>query len=536
MAATIKIKNSSTASAVPTSSDLVQGELAVNVTDKRIFTENASGTVVELGTNPSILTLPDGSASAPTLTNDGDTNTGIFFPAADTVGITTGGTERMRLDASGNLGVGASTSNGRLTLKNPSAGSEQVLLAIQAASSTSAIGRITYDQTVDTLRFTNMSSYSGATTRFGNNGLDQVTLDLSGNMGLGVTPSAWGTYKAFQLNSAGYSMMGGTSGAIFGALGVNYYFDGTNYKYINASYATQYNQSAGAHTWSTAGIGSAGANITFTQAMTLDASGNLGVGTTSPVGRLHTAVADGATNALYAERTGASPVQFTVNFANQLSNLVSSSAMTFSANGSERARIDSSGNLLVGTTSGTGNGERVFISASNGSFATRIYNYLGTTPSGFLMYYPNVAPNGTGSPFFTGADNSVTRAEFRSNGGLANYSANNVNLSDRREKTNFAPAKSYLDVICAIPVQTYNYIDQNLEEDDGLTLGVVAQDVQAVAPELVAESDWSSEKDGSKMRLSIYQTDMQYALMKSIQELKAIVDAQAARITALEQA
>lgn len=51
MASTIKIKNSSTAGAIPTSSDLVQGELAVNVTDKTIFTENASGTVVELGKN-----------------------------------------------------------------------------------------------------------------------------------------------------------------------------------------------------------------------------------------------------------------------------------------------------------------------------------------------------------------------------------------------------------------------------------------------------------------------------------------------------
>ena len=49
-------KNSSTTSAEPTTSDLVQGELAVNVTDKRIFTENASTQIVELGTNPSTLT------------------------------------------------------------------------------------------------------------------------------------------------------------------------------------------------------------------------------------------------------------------------------------------------------------------------------------------------------------------------------------------------------------------------------------------------------------------------------------------------
>jgi len=118
----------------------------------------------------------------------------------------------------------------------------------------------------------------------------------------------------------------------------------------------------------------------------------------------------------------------------------------------------------------------------------------------------------------------TVRARLFSNGGLANYQGNDANLSDRREKTNFAPAKNYLDVICSIPVQTFNYIDQNHEEDGGLTLGVVAQDVQAVAPELIMESNWGTEEN-PKMRLSIYQTDLQYALMKSIQELKAEFDA-----------
>ena len=116
---------------------------------------------------------------------------------------------------------------------------------------------------------------------------------------------------------------------------------------------------------------------------------------------------------------------------------------------------------------------------------------------------------------------------------MSNYSANNTNLSDRREKTNFAPSKSYLDVICAIPVQTFNYIDQNMEEDGGLNLGVVAQDVQAVAPELVMESNWGTI-EAPKMRLSIYQTDLQYALMKCIQEQQALIQSLTDRITALE--
>ena len=59
MANTIITKNSSTASSVPTAVDLAVGELAVNVTDKRLFSKNAGGTVVEVGTNPSQLNFVD---------------------------------------------------------------------------------------------------------------------------------------------------------------------------------------------------------------------------------------------------------------------------------------------------------------------------------------------------------------------------------------------------------------------------------------------------------------------------------------------
>ena len=73
MATKIVTKNSSTASAVPTASDLVQGELAVNVADKRLFTEDNAGAIVELGTNPTSLTVTGnvgiGTSSPRTLIN-----------------------------------------------------------------------------------------------------------------------------------------------------------------------------------------------------------------------------------------------------------------------------------------------------------------------------------------------------------------------------------------------------------------------------------------------------------------------------------
>jgi hypothetical protein len=48
----------------------------------------------------------DGSAAAPSITNDGDTNTGIFFPAADTIAFSEGGAESMRINSVGNVGIG----------------------------------------------------------------------------------------------------------------------------------------------------------------------------------------------------------------------------------------------------------------------------------------------------------------------------------------------------------------------------------------------------------------------------------------------
>jgi hypothetical protein len=198
----------------------------------------------------------------------------------------------------------------------------------------------------------------------------------------------------------------------------------------------------------------------------------------------------------------------------------------------EAMTLTAAGNLLVGTTSTSDS--HVLSTPLASKWALTAINSNASTPNGVLVYYAGASPNSTGREFFYATDATVLRMSVRSNGGIANYSANNVNLSDRREKTNFAPATSYLDKICAIPVQTFNYIDQNLQEDGGLTLGVVAQDVQAVAPELVMESNWANRDAEPKMRLSIYQTDLQYALMKCIQEQQALITTLTERITALE--
>ena len=90
MATKIVTKNSSTASAAPTASDLVQGELAVNVTDKRLYTENASGAIVELGTSPSTIDINAGTIDG-TVIGAASASTGAFTTLSASGEITANG-------------------------------------------------------------------------------------------------------------------------------------------------------------------------------------------------------------------------------------------------------------------------------------------------------------------------------------------------------------------------------------------------------------------------------------------------------------
>jgi hypothetical protein len=76
-----------------------------------------SGTLV-VNSGAQTIEFADGSASAPSITNSGDTNTGMFFPAADTIAFSEGGVEAMRLDSSGNIGIGVSNPGNKLSLPN----------------------------------------------------------------------------------------------------------------------------------------------------------------------------------------------------------------------------------------------------------------------------------------------------------------------------------------------------------------------------------------------------------------------------------
>jgi hypothetical protein len=295
----------------------------------------------------------------------------LEFTPSTAAGGSTFSTPAMLIDSSGNVGIGTSSPTRKLdvngdinvasggvvawggTLANYiTANTSSNLMAFNVNSAERM--RISSDGTfrvkgAGTAGSTDAVQFSGSAPA------SAMALDSSGNLGLGVTPSAWGsTYKAFQVGLS--SSLVGISNDTQTHLTTNARFDGTNWIYIGTSPASRYMQDNNVHKWFNAASGSSGTNVTFTQAMTLDASGNLGIGRTDPSNYAKLAVSgtispvspDGATQGIFsAANTGQ------INIGGY--NGSGTNYITFTAGGgTERARIDSSGNLLVGTTSAYG--------------------------------------------------------------------------------------------------------------------------------------------------------------------------------------
>jgi len=133
------------------------------------------------------------------------------------------------------------------------------------------------DGSPETFTFVNTTGSGIFDWKNGASATQRMRLDGSGNLGLGVTPSAWGTnWKAFDINTVGN--IAATTGVT--RIYHNAYNDNSSNIYKTSASASMYSQD-GSHAWFIAPSGTAGNAISFTQAMTLDASGNLGVGATS---------------------------------------------------------------------------------------------------------------------------------------------------------------------------------------------------------------------------------------------------------------
>jgi len=575
----------------------------------------AAGTFTTL-TASSIATFAAGTAAAPSITTTGDTNTGLFFPAADTIAFTEGGTESFRVNSSGQVGIGTASpairlqvsdvdqATARIGINNANGQNYQFVAGNPGASNT---GFAIFDATASAtrlyldssgnvgigtsspteklhvagaLRVTGAQTTAGTgvyldqtsgtggvsvygpdnstqgtfriytATANGGTGSTKLTLDTSGNLGLGVTPSVWGGgFKAIQM----------TAGASFGShptvplayVNANTFFDGSVNKYISSAFASRFisDGNAGGFGWQVAASGTAGNTISFTQAMTLDASGNLGLGATTTVGGRLVITQSNATQPAIYLPTDESTIQGpgTDTQIKMGGNLIlqSSSQTTISAKNAsglivfqtgstptERARITSGGDLLVGTTAARA-GE--LVSITKNMTTNWLLETVNTATSGNifgnLVLFTGQSPNNATSKFMAGSDNTTERFALRSNGGLANYQANDANLSDERVKTDIKPLGSYWDKFKAIEIVAFKYKDQTHDDDN---IGVIAQQVESVAPEFVDADGWGETPEDGLPLKTVYTTDMYHAAIKALQEAMTRIEQLEAKFAALE--
>jgi hypothetical protein len=210
----ISLYYSTTAAAVPTAGNLVAGELAINTQDGKLFYKDAAGVVQTIAskdtnsgtfTNISVsgvATFGAGTVSLPSITTTGDTNTGIFFPAADTIAFTEGGAESMRIDSSGQVGIGTSPAvrldvrESGSTVPTVTAGTVARFYSTGASGFEAHIGIVSGNGGVSGIDFGDTDSATSGRIRyehtnnsmqFMTNTTEKMRIDSSGNVGIGIS-------------------------------------------------------------------------------------------------------------------------------------------------------------------------------------------------------------------------------------------------------------------------------------------------------------------------------------------------------------
>jgi hypothetical protein len=253
-----------------------------------------------------------------------------------------------------------------------------------------------------------------------------------------------------------------------------------------------------------------------TERMRIDSSGNVGIGTSSPLGplQIYTASGDCAIrlrNSVTGNLSG-DGADITMSTGNDLyiTNR-ENGTMRFEVNGSERMRIDSSGNLLVGLTSSTATpAQGIVLSMGSGSAGVYIGHANGTSSGN---YYQAYSYNGS-------AIGSITQ------NGTTNVAYNTS--SDYRLKENIQPMQNALATVAQLKPVTYKW---KTDGSDGQ--GFIAHELQAVVPDCVTGDKDGLDDDGNPKYQGVDTSFLVATLTAALQETKALIDTQAETINAL---
>ena len=408
------------------------------------------------------------------------TNVSLFNRSNNALTFGTNNTERMRLTAAGALQL--------LDVNSPN----DINTAIYSNS--------------DVLEFEAFGT-NGAIAFSTGSGVDErMRIDTSGNVGIGMTPSAWhANWTALQLGATGFVGQYQAGATDITALGSNVFSDGA-YKYIETDEAVIYKQQDGEHIFDVAASGSANAAISWTTALTIKNSGNVGIGTSSPalssgwntVLHVKSAALGAELRLADSDSGGTGDVGLAVGQYGNNSYIINKDGGTINfwagANGgTERMRIRSDGGVGVNTSALTNSGTRLAVWAESGSVS------METRCKANVSYFP-LANYSSGGSYIGGINATTTATSLATS-------------SDQRLKENIADADDAGSKVDAIQVRQFDWIANNSHQD----YGMVAQELRKVIPDVIHESP-----DADKM-LSVDYAGLVPMLVKEIQSLRARV-------------
>jgi len=504
MATKIVTKNSSTASAVPTASDLVQGELAVNVADKKLFTEDNSGAIIELADGVKLAGI-EASADVTDTTNvtaagalmDSELtseasvkalNQGVATTDSPAFAGLTVDTTTLAVDSTNNrVGIGTSSPSRTLHLK------EAVPAIRLEDTDVSGVYHeiISEANTGYCIRVDEGNVASGSYFRVDIDNSEKMRIDSSGNVGIGTSSPQ----QLLTIGSHSTVTTAGNLGVRTDSSGhaITILEDGSAGAGTDESWQLGVNSSGDLGFFDSQGTT---AKVTF-----LDNSGNVGIGTSSPSSKLSI---HGSAGDAYLSQTNTSNSQrleignaysLITGGSGSVSAIASDNTLAFATSDTERMRIDSSGNVLVGSTSSNAIGiPSVEVGGSNGNGLITVRR--NTTSLASQILFKN--PNG-----YVG--------QIQTSGLSTSY----VTSSDQRLKENIADADDAGSKIDAIQVRQYDWKADGSHQD----YGMIAQELLEVAPEAVSVPEDSEEMMG------VDYSKLVPMLVKEIQSLRARVNA-----------
>jgi len=403
-----------------------------------------------------------------------------YSHADDSMRFDTAATERMRIDSSGNVGIGTTSPNYALDVSTAGTTISSSFTSDQSEQ------YIALKDSGTTLGHVRLGSTSGAML-FNAGNSERARIDSSGRLLVG-TSSESGNAKHVVRGNTGSSTGAGVLDVGLGTTRPG--SAGTPLGYIR--FTSTSNTSSNYH------YAAIHAESDGTSSSDTDIPGRLVLSTT----------ADGASSPTERMRIGS-------NGFTKLTN--------------DSSYLSTSGNYHE-------------MRSNTADWTTRITNSHGSIPYGLAITY-SVTPNGVGSEFLYCNDSTGQRASIRSNGGIVNYQSNNVNLCDEREKKNIEALESTWGCLKNWELKKFHY-SQDDDTDDkryGVIAQQVAPHCPEVITEWVKQdaADAVIDEDGNVVtpakeeivRMGVKEQQMMWMAIKALQEAQERIETLEQRLT-----